>query len=219
MGEQAQTLVARASGAFAAYQSGDRFAFDTLVEVVTPLMWRTTRGAGLDPTTCEDVIQGVWLSLLRSADAVRDPQTIVKWVLTTTRREAWRISRRTRSDQQQSVAVFGVDSEELMDLPAAREPGPEEQVIEDDRQRMLWGHVQELPERCRQLLGVIAYADKPDYAALAEALGMPVGSIGPTRGRCLAKLRDALARDAAWTGQHPMPHTPHQRPTREGHPS
>jgi len=62
--------------------------------------------------------------------------------------------------------------------------------------------VQALPERCRQLLGVIAYADKPDYAALAEALGMPVGSIGPTRGRCLAKLRDALTRDSAWAGQH-----------------
>ncbi len=198
MSEQAHTLVVRASTAFAAFQAGDRFAFDTLVEVITPLMWRTTRGAGLDPTTSEDVIQGVWLSLLRSADSVRDPQTIVKWVLTSTRREAWRISKRTRTDQQRSGAVFGVDSEELMDIPAAREAGPEERVIADDRQRMLWGHVQALPERCRQLLGVIAYADKPDYAALAEALGMPVGSIGPTRGRCLAKLRDALSKDVAW---------------------
>ena len=86
----------------------------------------------------------------------------------------------------------------LMDIPAAREAGPEERVIEDERQSRLWGHVQALPERCRQLLGVIAYADKPDYAALAEALGMPVGSIGPTRGRCLAKLRDALGKDVAW---------------------
>ena len=194
----AETLVARATSAFAAYQAGDRFAFDTLVEVVTPLMWRTTRGAGLDPTTSEDVIQGVWLALLRSAESVRDPQTIVKWVLTSTRREAWRISKRTRTDQQRSAAVFGVDTEELMDIPTPREAGPEEQVIRDDRQRVLWGHVESLPERCRQLLGVIAYADKPDYAALAVALGMPVGSIGPTRGRCLAKLRDALSKDAAW---------------------
>ncbi len=202
MSEQAPTLVARATAAFTAYRSGDRFALDTLVEVVTPLMWRTARGAGLDATTSEDVVQGVWLSLLRSADSVRDPQTIVKWLLTATRREAWRISKRTRTDQQRSAAVFGVDNEELMDLPAPREAGPEERVIEDDRQRVLWGHVQDLPERCRQLLGVIAYADRPDYAALAEALGMPVGSIGPTRGRCLAKLRDALSRDAAWAGHH-----------------
>jgi RNA polymerase sigma factor (sigma-70 family) len=203
---RAQTLVVRASAAFTAYQAGDRFAFDTLVEVVTPLMWRTTRGAGLDPTTSEDVIQGVWLSLLRSADSVRDPQTIVKWVLTSTRREAWRISRRTRTDEQRSGAVFGIDDEELMDLPAAREFGPEEQVIQDDRHRVLWSHVKDLPERCRQLLGVIAYADKPDYAALAEALGMPVGSIGPTRGRCLAKLRDALNHDTAWAGNQQEGH-------------
>jgi RNA polymerase sigma factor (sigma-70 family) len=205
----ARTLVARATAAFAAYQDGDRFAFDTLVEVVTPLMWRTTRGAGLDPTSSEDVIQGVWLALLRTSDSVRDPQTIVKWVLTATRREAWRISKRTRTDQQRSGAVFGVDSEELMDLPAAREAGPEERVIEDDRHRVLWGHVQALPERCRQLLGVIAYADKPDYASLAEALGMPVGSIGPTRGRCLAKLRDALTRDTAWA--EPQQDTVHSK--------
>jgi RNA polymerase sigma factor (sigma-70 family) len=214
-GAAARTLVARAAGAFAAFQAGDRFAFDTLVEVVTPLMWRTTRGAGLDPTTSEDVIQGVWLALLRSADSVRDPQTIVKWVLTATRREAWRISRRTRTDDRRSVAVFGVDAEEVMDLPAAREPGPEERVIADDRQRVLWGHVQELPERCRQLLSVIAYADKPDYASLAEALGMPVGSIGPTRGRCLAKLRDSLARDTAWAGHGPTS-PPTGSPTGEG---
>jgi len=48
---------------------------------------------------------------------------------------------------------------------------------------------------------VIAFADKPDYAHLAESLGMPVGSIGPTRGRCLAKLRDLLAGDPHWEGQ------------------
>lgn len=198
--ERAATLVGRATASFAAYQAGDRFAFDTLVEVLTPLMWRTARGAGLDQTAAEDVIQGVWLALLRSADSVRDPQTITKWVLTATRREAWRVSKRGRVDQQRTGAVFGVDTEELMDLPAAREAGPEERVIADDRQRLLWSHVQQLPERCRQLLGAIAFADRPDYAALAEALGMPVGSIGPTRGRCLAKLRNALDTDAAWTG-------------------
>ena len=68
----------------------------------------------------------------------------------------------------------------------------------DERQRRLWEHVKALPERCRQLLSVIAFADRPDYARLAEALGMPVGSIGPTRGRCLAKLRDVLTGDPRW---------------------
>ena len=62
---------------------------------------------------------------------------------------------------------------------------------------VLWRHVQQLPERCQALLRVIAFAAKPDYAQIARALGMPVGSIGPTRGRCLAKLRLALARRPA----------------------
>jgi RNA polymerase sigma factor (sigma-70 family) len=194
-----ETLVGRATSAFEHFRAGDRAAFDELVAVMTPLMWRTARGAGLDTTTAEDVIQTVWMVLLRSADSIRDGQSVVKWVLTSTRREAWRVSRRSRSDQQRSGAVFGVDAEEAMDLPTA--PMPEEQVFADDRQRRLWQHVGALPERCRQLLGVIAFADRPDYSHLAEALGMPVGSIGPTRGRCLAKLRVLLACDPQWEGE------------------
>ena len=65
---------------------------------------------------------------------------------------------------------------------------------------MLWAHFQQLPQNCQALLRVIAFADRPDYAAVSESLGMPVGSIGPTRGRCLAKLRTALANDPAWEG-------------------
>jgi RNA polymerase sigma factor (sigma-70 family) len=198
---RAETLVARVADAFARYQGGDRAAFDELVEIATPLLWRTVRGAGLDRVSGEDVVQTVWMSLLRSADSVRDPQTVVKWLLTATRREAWRLSRRTRADQQRSAAVFGVDDEELMDVPARPDEGPEELAFRDDRSRCLWEHVQQLPVRCRQLVGVIAFADRPDYARLAEALGMPMGSIGPTRGRCLAKLRDLLARDPHWEGQ------------------
>ena len=73
-------------------------------------------------------------------------------------------------------------------------------MFRDDRQRRLWEHVQGLPERCRELMRVIAFADRPDYALIAESLGMPVGSIGPTRGRCLAKLRQLLASDPQWEG-------------------
>jgi DNA-directed RNA polymerase specialized sigma24 family protein len=93
-----------------------------------------------------------------------------------------------------------VDGEEMMAVPAQREALPDEVVVRNSRQRRLWSHVQGLPERCRQLIGVIAFADRPDYAHIAGALGMPVGSIGPTRGRCLAKLRDLLARDPQWEG-------------------
>jgi len=71
-------------------------------------------------------------------------------------------------------------------------------VLRGETDSRLWQHVAGLPERCRALLRVIAFADRPDYSSVAEALGMPVGSIGPTRGRCLAKLRQLLSADPAW---------------------
>ena len=68
----------------------------------------------------------------------------------------------------------------------------ESSAVEHDARHRLWAAVDELPERCRRLLRVVAFENRPDYARLATDLGMPVGSIGPTRGRCLAKLRVAL---------------------------
>lgn len=198
--QQGDTLVDRASEAFDRYQRGERSAFDDLVEVATPLMWRTARGAGLDQATAEDVVQTVWMSLLRTAESVRDPRTVVKWLLTATKRESWKVAQRARQDRQRAAGFFGVDDEEMLDLPVPPERAPDEMVFADHRQRALWGHVQSLSPRCRQLIGVIAFADRPDYSSLAESLGMPVGSIGPTRGRCLAKLRDELSRDPLWEG-------------------
>ena len=197
------TLVGRATDAFARYQAGDRAALDELVETVTPLLWRTARGAGLDSAAAEDVVQTVWLTLLRKAESVRDPHSVVKWLLTSARREAWRVSSRLRSDRARTGAVLGVDPEETLDLPDQREALPDETVFRDERQRRLWHHVHELSARCRQLICVIAFADRPDYSLIAESLGMPVGSIGPTRGRCLTKLRALLAGDPQWEGQLP----------------
>lgn len=195
-----ETLVGRATHAFTRYQAGERRALDELVDVVTPLLWRTVRGAGLDTAAAEDVIQTVWLGLLRGGASIRDPQTVVKWLLTCARREAWRTANRARVDGGRVAGRIGVDADELLPVRDDPDTRPDETVLRDTRQRQLWEHVRRLPERCRQLLGVIAFADRPDYAVLAEALGMPVGSIGPTRGRCLAKLRDQLHADPLWEG-------------------
>ena len=75
---------------------------------------------------------------------------------------------------------------------------PEQLAVRNDGDGRLWQHIAKLPDRCQALLRVIAFADRPDYAAVAKALAMPVGSIGPTRGRCLAKLRVQLQADPAW---------------------
>lgn len=190
------TLVARAAVAFADFRDGDRAAFDDLMTMVTPLLWHTVRGTGLDHAQAEDVLQTVWLSLLRHAESVRDPRTVVKWLLITAKREAWRIRRRERTSAVPASSTDG--SPELWDRPTDPTESPEATVELGERQQRLWHHVHELPPRCRELMRVIAYADRPDYGHIAEALGMPVGSIGPTRGRCLAKLHQILADDPAW---------------------
>ena len=193
-------LVRQAAEAFAAFQAGDRAAFDELVALLTPLLWHTVRSQGVDAVSAEDVVQTIWMRLLHSTSSIRDPQTVVKWLLTAVRREAWRIAKRSRDEVQRTAALFGEDGHEVPTLPVQRDQTPEDLVFREDRRRQLWQHVQTLPDRCRELLRVISFADRPDYAQIADALGMPVGSIGPTRGRCLAKLRQVLAADPQWEG-------------------
>lgn len=197
---EGETLVHRAAHAFASYRDGDRAALDELVGLVTPLLWHTVRSQGVDRVAAEDVVQTIWMRLLHSTGSIRDPQTVVKWLLTAARREAWRVTKRSRDDLLRTAALFGQEGDELTALPVQSEDLPEAVVFRDQRERQLWQHVRALPERCRELMRVIAFADRPDYALIAESLGMPVGSIGPTRGRCLAKLRHVLASDPQWEG-------------------
>jgi RNA polymerase sigma factor (sigma-70 family) len=161
------------------------------VDGTTALLWHTARGQGLTGPQAEDVVQNTWLLLVQHADRITDPGGVLKWLLTTTRREAWAMARRSRREEVRE------------DLGDAREDVPVqddtlEVVVRSHEQGLLWRHFKDLPERCQVLLRVIALAERPDYAQVAEALGMPVGSIGPTRGRCLAKLRMALLRDPGW---------------------
>ncbi|MGH3626078.1 MAG: RNA polymerase sigma factor, partial [Sciscionella sp.] len=135
-------------------------------------------------------VQTTWLSLVRSADSIADPQAVLQWLIVSARREAWRVVK--RSDRVEPREF------EHDDLVGPVHDLPEETVLRGDSEGRLWQHIAQLPERCRALLRVIAFADRPDYAAVARALGMPVGSIGPTRGRCLAKLRQQLAADSTW---------------------
>jgi RNA polymerase sigma factor (sigma-70 family) len=195
------TLVNRAADAFAAYQDGDRGAFDDLVTMLTPLLWHTVRATGVDAVAAEDVVQTTWMRLLHSSASIRDSRTVVKWLLTAVRREAWRVSKRARADMVKTATLVDEEGVEVAGIPIREDQAPEELVFRNDRQRRLWGHVESLPPRCRELMRVIAFADRPDYALIADSLGMPVGSIGPTRGRCLAKLRQELAADPQWEGR------------------
>lgn len=186
------SLADEAAAAFASYREGDQAAMSHLVDLLTPILWHTARGQGLNAANAEDVVQTSWLRLYEHAAAVADPQSVLKWLVTTARREAWAVA---RSARRADLAAEPVPDN---DRNATSEDTPAEAVLRDERHRTLWHHVRRLPQRCQALLRVVALADRPDYAALAEALGMPVGSIGPTRGRCLAKLKTALEADPAW---------------------
>ena len=188
------SLATRAGRLFARYRAGEEARMGELVKILTPILWHTARSARLDAAATEDVLQSVWLTLLRKADTITEPRAVLQWLVVTTKREAWRVARtqtRVRPEDLENTNTRTSDSGESV----------EEAVLRLSRDHQLWQHVEGLPERCRALLRVIAFADRPDYAELAKALGMPQGSIGPTRGRCLAKLRLALAADPSWEGR------------------
>lgn len=186
-----ESLAARAGRLFTAYRDGDEAKMAELVKILTPILWHTARSCRLDAATAEDVLQTVWLALVRKADSIAEPLAVLQWMVTSTRRESWRVAANQGKVVPEDLEAAGA-------VEPDRGPGVEEQALQGASDSVLWRHIEELSERCRMLLRVIAFADRPDYAEIARALGMPQGSIGPTRGRCLAKLRVALAQDPTW---------------------
>jgi len=193
--DQGEGLADQAARAVLAYRDGDRAPLADLVQAMTPLLWHTVRAQGASPELAQDVVQTTWLALVREIDSIRDPRATLQWMLVTAKRAAWRAVRRTREEQART------DSDEAATqwLTTPAEELPDVRAVRDERDRLLWDHVRGLPDRCRRLLGLVALVDRPDYTVVSQALGMPVGSIGPTRGRCLAKLRVSLAADPSWS--------------------
>ena len=188
------SLASRAAAAFTAYTCGDRDQMSDLVDLVTPVLWHTARAQHLDSGTAEDVIQTAWIRLIEHADSIKDAQAVLGWLITTVRREAWRVSRGA-GRAEPTDAIPEPDPERRQSHPL----DPSLLAVLHEGQRTLWRHVATLPERCQALLRVVAFVDRPDYGTVSQAVGMPVGSIGPTRGRCLAKLRAALLADPGWS--------------------
>lgn len=171
-----------ASDLFSAWRAGEPRAFDALVRTLTPVLWQVVRAYRLDEATAEDVLQDTWLTLARDPDAVRDPQAVGGWLLTTARRRAWRMVAPAREL---------ADSDGVL-LEAQAAPAAEVRALANIAGEALWRAVADLSERCQRLLRIVAFDDRPDYGRIATDLGMPIGSIGPTRRRCLDKLRACL---------------------------
>ena len=176
---------ARMADLLSAARAGSEDALGQIVNELSPLLWQVARSAGLSQGDAEDVLQTVWMRLITHLDGIHDAGALTGWLVTTTKREAWRVRASGRKQLPADQDVFA-------DLPD-KGPGSEEQVILEDQRRELWAAIGMLSRRCQELLRIMAFAPRPDYATVAVALGMRVGSIGPTRGRCLAKLRVLLA--------------------------
>jgi len=174
-----------AGALFGRWRDGDSQAMDELVRLLTPVLWHVARAHGLDQELAEDVVQTTWLTLMRQHTSIAESKAVSGWLTTCARREAWRVGKL----QRRSEPTEDLDLEPL--LPT--QMSAEDEADRESTTRVLWDAVRQLTERCQRLLRVVAFEDRPDYAQLARSLAMPIGSIGPTRQRCLAKLRALLA--------------------------
>ena len=173
-----------AAAAFTRWREGDEQGLEDLVRLLSPVLWQVVRATGLDRERAEDVVQTTWIALVDHAASIANAQGVAAWLCTSARREAWRAGRQATRERpvEDQVLAHGLPDHE----------SPEHQVVLDDDAAMMRACLERLPERCQKLLRIVAAGPRPNYQEVASTLGMPVGSIGPTRGRCLDKLRHEL---------------------------
>jgi RNA polymerase sigma factor (sigma-70 family) len=170
----------------AAAVDGDRRGWDELVRRFGGLVWATARSFRLGHQDIEDVSQTVWLSLALHLRQLREAAALPGWLVTATRRECVRVVNRTRREGPSAGEPREGD---LPDLVSAQ---PEESVLREERRREVRAAFDRLGFRCRQLLSLLVLDPPPTYAVVSQALEMPLGSVGPTRQRCLEQLRKFL---------------------------
>ncbi len=165
---------------------GDRHAWEGLVDQYARLFWSITNVFMLIETDAADVAQTTWLRLLQHIDRIEHPHRVGSWLAATARNECLRsLAARKR--------VVVVDQDDV-ELGGAVAPAAEidERLLADERDQVVRDALSRLPRRWQRLLEMLM-ADPPvPYADISDELGLPVGSIGPTRGRCLARLRVLL---------------------------
>ncbi|WP_251153524.1 sigma-70 family RNA polymerase sigma factor [Cellulosimicrobium sp. Marseille-Q4280] len=190
-GQPEPSLGDRGAVALLEYRDGRPQALGDFVREATPLLWHTVRAQGVDREQADDVVQTVWVALVRNAMTIKEPHAVLKWLLITAKRAAWETVRKHRDDARRRTELPDDTDEGVPELPSG-DPTPDLEVLRNERDRGLWRALDLLPDRCQKLLRLVSLADRPDYKAISAAIGMPVGSIGSTRGRCLAKLRDII---------------------------
>ncbi len=159
---------------------GDGIAWETIVLRYRRLVYAIPTRCGLTPEEADEVFQTTFARLFERLETIRSPHLLRAWLVTTAKRLSLDNAQRRRPLDDSETILGGVPD------PAA----PADEEIEQlQNQNLVRQAFEQLPERCRALLGLLYYAaDEPSYEAISRRLRMPVGSIGPTRARCLEKL-------------------------------
>ncbi|RFU21662.1 RNA polymerase sigma factor [Geodermatophilus marinus] len=160
---------------------GDPAAWDRLVERFTPLVLAVVRRHRLQDAEAQDVAQTVWLRLVEHLGSIREPGALPGWIATTTRNECLHVLRGHRLASPADLDARGG--------PADGAPAPDHDLLAGERHEALLGALAELPERQRALLLLLIEDPPLPYEEIGRRLGMPVGSIGPTRARALTRIR------------------------------
>jgi RNA polymerase sigma factor (sigma-70 family) len=170
--------------------AGDSHAWEQLIDRYQSLLWSICRSYRLNAEDSADVVQLTWLRLLDNLERIRDPRRLAGWLATTCRRECLAVRRRSQS----SVPVEDERMDRLLggNLPA------DEPVLTADQFATLWESFRRLSEWCQRVLRALVVDPEdgpPSYRLVAAELQVPVGSLGPTRARCLDQLRKLLDND------------------------
>jgi RNA polymerase sigma factor (sigma-70 family) len=202
--DDGQDDAARTRAWVGAAAAGDAQAWGLLVDRYAGLVWSVCRRFRLSDADAEDVSQTVWLRLVERLDTLREPNALAGWLATSTRNECidvWRAKKRQ----------VPVDPEAALDLWDDPDATPlDHDLLAAERARALRASVRALPDGCRRLLSLL-FADPPaSYEEISTRMGVSKGFIGPTRLRCLKKLRTspdlaayvALEHEVAGVGAH-----------------
>ena len=165
-------------------RAGESTAWETLLERFGGLVAAIARKCRLSDADVAEVCQTTWLRLVENIDRIQQPERLGAWLATTSRRESLRIATR-QTDLSGTDVVHLLVDDEAEPVDAA--------LLRDEQIRAIRRAGERLPERCQRLLGLLMGDDDLPYKEIAEQLNMPIGSIGPTRGRCLDHLRQLMA--------------------------
>ena len=167
---------------------GDQSAWNEIVDRYTPLVVSVIYKHRLRPADAADVNQTLWLRLVEQIGRLREPEALPGWIMTTTRNECLRVLR-----VQQRTHLYDPLSESDALESEQVDADVEADLLAVERRQALRDGFAELTDQCKRLLTKLMTDPPPSYQVVSEELAMPVGSIGPTRIRCLEKLRKTPA--------------------------